>query len=411
VSEAGQQQTIENQEPDLSIDLRHLRDRVDALELSAAEHEKPWYKQAANLLSILAVAVSAGVVIYQTQFEARTKELEQLQQIAVDIVDTNKAFNEAALNSANGAAAGQTQSLLTTKANILLSRGIELSRTHKGQIPAEVFFILGSQASSVGRYQDAEELFKKAIASGVTSTSQIDARRGLAALYMLAGAGVGSVAEGEKLYSEAVKYVDEGKDPYTLALRGFIRLSWAQSEFAHGDANKGMQEFSDAESAYQSLPLTNPYRAPGLQNVRQMRSLLFQLSEMGHRVAMALNGEWTFAPDAHRNDSTSIGTLTVFLDPDSGALSAACSRTAGNLGGQLNMNGPVLVRDLHTALFNWQGSVRSFGPGGAPITGSTTLTLSDDGATISAVEQQPNLAPVKYTLVKIQQSPAPALTP
>ena len=51
--------------------LELLGKRIDALEVAASEPEKPWYKQAANLLSVLAVCVSAAVVIYQTRFEDR----------------------------------------------------------------------------------------------------------------------------------------------------------------------------------------------------------------------------------------------------------------------------------------------------------------------------------------------------
>jgi hypothetical protein len=62
----------------------------------------------------------------------------------------------------------------------------------------------------------------------------------------------------------------------------------------------------------------------------------------------------------------------------------------------MQQDGPVLIKDLHTAEFDWQGSDQLLGS----LTGTTTLTFDDSLTSIAAVEQRSDQVVTKYTLAK-----------
>lgn len=392
----------------IAAETQHLRDRLDALEIASTEREKPWFKQAANVLSIFAVVVSSGFALYQWLSEVNSKKLDELQQIAIDLIETRRAMNDVSMSQANAASAGMSQNFLSNKELILLSRGLELSREYRGRIPIEVLLTLGFEARLNGGYEDSEELFKKGISLENASLPQeekrrqVDARVDLATLYMTPGTGVGSVAEGEKLFDDALKSVDAGTDPITTAEPAYIYLNWGQAELLAGRTQAGLDELAKSEKAYTSLPLWSPYRATGLQSVRQARNFWFQYSSSGQQFAARFAGEWTIMPNPSNSTAPAIGKLTITLDADSGAIYGISNHSNGkDLLTMLSSSGPIQMQPDGSAIFNWQGTQGSGFGLAVPISGSTSLSFSQDGKSIQATEQQPDRPSLNYTLVEL----------
>jgi hypothetical protein len=66
--------------PATDHDIRLLRDRVDSLELKAAERKTPWYKQLALWLSIISLLISAGFSLYTAYQQQQDKKAEELKK-------------------------------------------------------------------------------------------------------------------------------------------------------------------------------------------------------------------------------------------------------------------------------------------------------------------------------------------
>jgi hypothetical protein len=390
-------------------ELQKLRDRVDNLEVTAAEREKPWYRQAANILSILAIAVSTGVVLYQMTSEEHDKTLDDLQQIAVDIAENRKAVSEASLSATSNPSAAAIQQALEAKEVILLSRGVDLIHAYGGKIPAQVYFILSGSAETAGRYTDARDLLQRDVRSDASVPDLATAHVALGYLEMIPNTGVLDQADARSNFAQALKLMEINNDPLSLSARGWVHLSWGQGEFAAGNDSGALQQLATAEEVYTALPLTNPNRASGIQNVRQTRAFLMQTSDDGRRLAAALIGQWSVIPSGPGVPRT--GTLTISLNPDSGALSATCSHDLpGGLLLPVTENGNVQIQDEQTALFVWQSSIPNFGEP-TLAAGTTTLKISPDGKTLNATEQQENHGDWKYIFVKSAVSAAPRTGP
>jgi hypothetical protein len=262
--------------------LGKLGDRIQALEKAAAEPERPWYKQAANLLSVLAVVAATAAVI-QTHLEQKGHELEDLQQIAVDIVENQKAISELQTKTTDAVSSANIQGPLAEKGNTLLARGIELLKDYDGDTTPDVLYVLGYQAASNGNYVEAESLLMKAIDEADSPLSKFGPRELSAQLYMVPGTSVFSVSQGEKMYSDALTSVASSKDPAFIYDAGFLNENWAKGEFQVENVPAGLQKLADAERSYQSLPRWNQNRFSAIERVRQLRSKLIQDSGEGQK--------------------------------------------------------------------------------------------------------------------------------
>lgn len=202
---------------------------------------------------------------------------------------------------------------------------------------------------------------------------------------------------GGKLYKDDFRSVANSNDPASIYSAGFLNENWAAAEFQVGDTLSGLQKLADSEKEYRALPLSNINRFLALQRVRQSRSRLIQTSKEGQTLAERMSGQWT-VKSGGLDAAPRTGTLIMTLDRDSGLLSASLLLKPMGLDAfaKIQENGPVLIQDLHTAIFTWQGSDPLLGL----IAGTTTLTFDDSLTNVTAVEQQSNQSITKYTLFK-----------
>jgi hypothetical protein len=395
-------ETAEEGGPQLSANLERIRQRVDALEDAAAERKTPWYQQAANWVSLLAIIAAVGGVVYQVHFEARDRQYEELQQIAVDIVDTRKAIGEAM--TAQSATINGTQVYLLTKAQILLARGVNLMRSLKRDIPAEVLYILGTEASMNGQFAEARDIYK-ATGKTISEPYELQAKEGLGAVYLLPGTGITDINQGEALFGEALSYVEKRRDPQAAAWIGLVHWVWGNSEFAAGRSDQAFAQYTMAEQSYQSLPVTNANRANGLQAARQSRGLVIQASEAGRSPAQNLSGVW--ASKGEIGGSYGVAVLAITMDSASGAIGATGSLFPTSISAAtpcLTMAGLLQMQDLQTLVMHWTGTARlsRLVMAELPANGTTTLALSKDATSMEALLEQPSAAPVHFSLTRLQ---------
>ena len=354
--------------------------------------KKVWFKDAANLISGLALLI-ATIAIVQTHNEHKNHELESLEQIAVEIVENQKALNELPANQADAVLSSNIQSFLIQKGNTLASRGIELARNYSGHATPEILFAIGYQAASGGHYAEAEDLYRRAIDESGSDLAKSGPRLALARLYFVKGSPGFSIEKGEALYKDALAGMGSPTNPALIYQTGYLYETWAEVEFEAGRADSSVQKLASAEKLYRSLPLWDGNRRLALQRIDQIRSNQAQTSIEGQTLGQRLVGRWTVADQP---EGYSAMTLTISVDSNSGLLSGNLNQANAmtSLGPRLEEAGPIVLGNQHSAMFTWQGMDALIGQ----ISGKTTLSFNDDMTRIYAVEERLGQNPIKYTL-------------
>jgi hypothetical protein len=353
--------------------------------------KKVWYKDAANLISGLALLV-ATIAIVQTHDEHKNHELESLEQIAVEIVENQKALNELPANQADAVLSSNIQSFLVQKGNTLASRGIELAKNYNGHGTPEILFAIGYQAALGGHYVEAEDLYRRAIEESDSALAKSGPRLALARLYFVKGSPSFSVEKGETLYKDALAGMGTPTNPTLIYQTGYLYETWAEAEFETGRADSSVLKLANAETLYRSLPLWDGNRRLALQRIDQTRSKQAQTSDEGQTLAKRLVGKWTVADQP---EGYSAMTLTISVDSSSGLLSGTLyqANVIRTIAPRLEEAGPIVLGSQHSAVFTWEGTDALLGA----IAGKTALSFNDDMARIYAVEERPGQNPIKYT--------------
>jgi hypothetical protein len=365
-----------------------------ALAITSDEEKKPWYKEAANLISGVALVV-AIVAIFQTHYEHKNHELENLQQAAVEIVENQKALNELPSNQSDAVVASNIQSFLIQKGNTLASRGIELSKHYGANATPEVLFVIGYQAAASGYYLDAEELYKRAMDKADSPLAKSGPQLALARLCFTEGNPHFSIEKGEQLYRDALVGMTNSKDSAIVYETGYLYETWAAAEFENGKTSEGLEKLADSERAYRSLPMWNGSRAIALLRLSQTQSRMLQASDQGQELAKQIAGDWvSLGP----TEGSLTGKLSINLSRDSGQLSASFLQKLNgldSLGPKIQVSGPITMVDSHSAVFAWQGSDSL-----STISGKTNLAFSNDLVSISAEELRPGQSSLRYKFVR-----------
>jgi hypothetical protein len=213
------------------------------------EEKKAWYKEAANLISAVALIV-AIIAIVQTQSEHKNHELENLQQVAVEIIENQKALNELPSTQSDAIVASNIQSFVIQKGNTLASRGIELSKNYGGNATPEVLFVIGYQAAFSGHYLEAEELYKRALEKADSPLGRSGPQLALAQLSFIVGNPHFSIGKGEQLYRDALEGMQNSKDPAIVYETGYLYETWAAVEFENKKTTDGLQKLAESERIY-----------------------------------------------------------------------------------------------------------------------------------------------------------------
>ena len=363
-------------------------------EKAISAEKKPWYRDAATLISGFALLVS-GIAIVQTHNEHKNHELENLEQIAVDIVENQKALNELPTNQSDAVLSSNIQSFLVRKGNTLASRGIELAKDDDGHATAEILFVIGYQAAFGGHYIEAEDLYGRAIEKSDTALAKSGPRLALARLYFIKGSPTFSIENGEAAYKDALTGLGNTTDPASIYQAGYVYEAWAEAEFEIGKADSSMEKLSKAEALYRSLPLWDGNRRLALQRIDQTRSKQTQTSDAGQALGRKLVGKWKLVdqPDGYAGM-----TLAISMDSSSGSLNGTLHQAnlIRTVAPRLEESGPIVLSDQHTATFTWQGTDAILGT----ITGKTTLTFDSEVKEMDALEERPGQNPVKYTFAR-----------
>jgi hypothetical protein len=257
-----------------------LRRRLEVLERVVLKADRPWYQQASNIFSVLAVVISfLGVAfsqIHNDREDVRVKN-EELRKVVVDMIELRQ---EAQRDLGLGGVGGQD---LAAKQAALLSAAETLELQLKGAIPDSEYVNIAIEEVRVGRDEKAIQYYSRAVdlheSSGVTAVALI----GLAQLRFRMG-DAASTAAARELFDRAVA-ANTGANETNIVLRAQAYERWAKEENLRGDAILGAQKEEAARLLYKQLPPDNTQRQmylDGLSNrVKQLSTSTLSSGSVG----------------------------------------------------------------------------------------------------------------------------------
>jgi hypothetical protein len=371
-------------------DIQLLRDRVDSLELKAAERKTPWYKQLPLWLSIISLLISAGFSLYtayQQQQDKTAEEfkrrLETLRATVLEIADLrSENLKVIATSDQNPSQVSQNLSIINTKRQVLIENADALLSGIEREVSSAVFVELAYEEATDERFVEAERYYKLGLQSKhLDLVSTVAISRALGELYTNPKSDLYNLELGRARFQQALDALKGHEGEYADYNRTYTLADWAYQEFANKNTDKALGLLDRARAEVLKIGVANPVRQQA-QNLITIAEQ-FALSEKTGKISLsnnllsALVGRWRVK---YQSDSSLTGVLAI--------LTAADGKTAN---ASLNVfkddklikkySGQVYFLSPRAAQLEWNG-IEARPAMGAPwiyIFGSTNLTISDNG--------------------------------
>ena len=165
-----------------------IRDRLDALEAAAAEKHKPWYRDPASALSLVAIIASVITFVIsqrsQDVQDIRARK-EQLEGLLTNLVSLEADFNSSVSPIADPLKREQMSSLFNTKRLIFLEEAEILMDQLGKNVSTSEYGVLANELSSMSSFKKAEIYYERAVGAAQDDVSRAMALRSLAGFYFL----------------------------------------------------------------------------------------------------------------------------------------------------------------------------------------------------------------------------------
>lgn len=234
-----------------------LRRRVDSLELVSKEKQKPWYRQPATILSVIALVASLGATVFtqvtSSQETIRSKK-EELRKLLIGLVEIRQEY----MKSAPSPMSGGSQ-LLKAKQGVYLQAAERLASEIPGTVSSYEYVLLATEEASDGNYARAENYLFKGADVGATPLQRAQALRILAIGYFFPGP-LNNVEKGRAAFAKAIDSLKAESDPYVIQGRCLTYEAWAGMEVLGSSATNAREKTDIARKCYNDLPPNYPGR-------------------------------------------------------------------------------------------------------------------------------------------------------
>lgn len=239
-----------------------LRERVDALEIKAAERETPWYEQPSLVLSIFAVAISFAFSALGVYY--RNKDVQKADTEAdVALVRKNimaLAEDDTWLIEAKQRYVGNLNIFLQldrashSKRQLLIEETDSLVKTLKGHLSATEYLNFGRYLASDDRTADAFAYYR--IALGLAKNNEVAKRavfRAMAVEWMKPGL-LTNPDSGRHYWREDLKSWNRQTSPYSIYVKADILSTWRWEELTLGNTHIADSLKGEARATAKGLP-------------------------------------------------------------------------------------------------------------------------------------------------------------
>ena len=329
-----------------------LTDQVDALQVESAGRSRPWYREPALIISMLALVISAlfsAIGMRQVSAKDIAAKQEALRQTVVQIVDSQTEMSKAALdNSGNPLMARWANSNLNSKRQVLIETALALVDELGDAVDASSLVPLGGQLQLDGRYDESLALYFKALDLVDSPIVRSAILRSIGGSYRLQGSAMYDVGKSRDYLQQAVDLFKDQDDDASGFYLADNFLFWAELERSDGEAEIADSLYGQATGAAESMSLSNTARPVILSQIQQSQSSPATPSQ----AVPDLRGEWELA---FADDSSKHGTARIMYDQASGTYFVSILVLLDDVVLE-SRTGSGATPDVSTFLVQWQGT-------------------------------------------------------
>lgn len=201
-----------------------LRGRIDALEVAAKERNRPWYRQPAVIMSIIAMVISTiGTYLAQrhTNAESIRSQKEELRRLALSLIELRAEGTKLA--------PGDGGQILTAKQGVYLQAADRLVGQLGDNVSPYEYTILAIEHDTQGDKRSAEKYFQQAARLAQSPTVQADAYRALAMFHAAPGSSR-DFKKARAMLGKGIEAVDSSPDPSSMRTKCHTYGVWATIE-------------------------------------------------------------------------------------------------------------------------------------------------------------------------------------
>lgn len=401
---------------ELRRDTDLLRDQVDALQVSAAEKRRPWYRDHSTLISLSALLLSTIFSLQavhdtirakaaerneKTHAEIRTK-LETLRQFMVQVADIrNEEVQEQSTTALSSPALyGMRSSARNAKRQILLESADAIVTDVREHVSAQVLNTLAFEHSMDSRFHSAERYYRAALAaSSDSANATVVSLGGLAMLYMTPGNPLHAVDKGRSHWAHVMTILDARRDEYGRMQRAHTLMQMGWAEMLNGNRGETARLVGRARAELREMSPQHP----GRQQILGTLAATYDEQGYPHKQAapedsplVRLAGLWDLR---YPGNATLRGRMQVL----SNAQNNTSFATVEVLDGDrlvLKYSGALFVEDSATVRIDWMGTKLpgAFGP--VPTSGITRLRLRSGAAAHSGSDYELGAEPVSFRFAR-----------
>jgi hypothetical protein len=371
-----------------------LRDKVDLLQIQAAEKKRPWYRQASLLLSLFALAVSVTFsslsILFRLQDKLDSSAATTVGRIRDDVtklaelqIEQSDAMTRA---GSNYQLLANLSSAYNTRRQLLIEETESLIKASSTQLTSALYVSFANQLAADMRIDDAAGYYGLALRRAATNLARSAVHRGYAMMLMQPGPQI-KLEEGRQHWRSALSELDSIRDDNaTFLIADDLRI-WAFYERAAGDASRADSLIAEAQkttariaSAYTRVQMQRLI-ADTITTLNGSSSPMVSKSVFGNwRIRFADGREGILSLSLNSYNQTWIALTTLMLE-----------------GRVVEIRqGSALPTDGSTIQFTWQ-SQRSLGL--STVLGSGAVRLSRNGTGgFSGTDEPLGGAPVKIDL-------------
>jgi hypothetical protein len=262
----------------VAANLQMLKQEVDSLQIAFAKQNRPWYRDAATILSVMALVFSFGTTWVSNRkaeaqdIENQRSELRSLLQRMAELPKENLDATEK--YRSNPGAFSTVASLINQENTFLSGQAAEIAkRLPPGKISAVEYYAIAIALGNAYNIEGEKKFLALSIASATDFNTEIAAIRTNAYVLFLTGRPDAGRVEFQKALAIFDKYGEF--DEYTRKSTGIkTELSWAFSEYLVRAGNPLIeQHLKNAQDIMEELP-PSPGREQMDAEIRQARSQL-----------------------------------------------------------------------------------------------------------------------------------------
>jgi len=259
-----------------------LLERIEKLEKKTITKIKPWYKDPAIKVSLLALVSSIGLGVFSFVKDAsETLRLtrQELSGVITELTTINEKEaelqKEAYLDSQNNGGNinypyfENLSSAYANKRWILLASADNLVERLGDEVTTAELAVLGIAYLANQDIDTAEKYYKRLIVEGESPFLVATGMRSLANLYIIKGKS--SLGDAESYYESGLAILDNEKLPGLIAYRALIAKEWGQGLAAYGRFDAAIKKYDESLDIYRMLPQGMPSKTPYINAVQLLQ--------------------------------------------------------------------------------------------------------------------------------------------